>query len=57
MMNVGEIIPVVRTKMTNVEAFGSATIADTLSLRSLEFSSSESGSNDCERDDQPKSMS
>ena len=44
-------------KWPNVEAFGAATAADASSLRLLEFSSSVSGSNNGERDDQPKSMS
>ena len=44
-------------KRPNVEAFGAATTADTSSLRSLEFSSSVSGSKDCEREEQPESMS
>lgn len=57
MINVGERIHVVRVKMTNIEAFGAATTTDTSSLRSLEFSSSVSGSKDCERDEQPESMS
>ncbi|KAH0632389.1 hypothetical protein KY290_035810 [Solanum tuberosum] len=56
MLNAGEGKYVVWEKRPNVEAFG-ATTSDALALRSLEFSSVVSGSNDGEHNDQSESPS